>query len=261
MIDIPALREMLLPLAFTTTRMLACFNVAPFMGAAFITGVVRNGLAISFSLVLFPVVAASMPAEFESPSHIALLLAKEVLIGFLLGFIAGGPFWVAQAVGFFADNQRGTSMASVFDPFAGEQTSPLGSMLMHLAITIFYASGSMLFFLGIIYQSYLLMPIFEFLPPLDKQLPVFALAFADHLMRLIFMLAAPMIIGMFLVDFCLGLVNRFAPSLNVFFLSMPVKSALGIFILILYLSFFFRLLQEEIVGQRYLLKLLEIIVN
>ena len=35
----------------------------------------------------------------------------------------------------------------------------------------------------------------------------------------------------------LGLVNRTAPQLNVFFLSMPVKSALGIAMLIVYLPF------------------------
>ena len=42
---------------------------------------------------------------------------------------------------------------------------------------------------------------------------------------------------MFLATIGLGLVNRTAPQLNVFFLSMPVKSALGIALLIVYLPF------------------------
>jgi type III secretion protein T len=42
---------------------------------------------------------------------------------------------------------------------------------------------------------------------------------------------------MFLATLGLGLVNRTAPQLNVFFLSMPVKSALGVAMLIIYLPF------------------------
>ena len=44
-------------------------------------------------------------------------------------------------------------------------------------------------------------------------------------------------ISNFLATIGLGFVNRTAPQLNVFFLSMPVKSALGIAMLVLYLPF------------------------
>ena len=40
-----------------------------------------------------------------------------------------------------------------------------------------------------------------------------------------------------LTSYGLGLVNRTAPQLNVFFLSMPIKSALGVAMLIIYLPF------------------------
>ena len=50
-------------------------------------------------------------------------------------------------------------------------------------------------------------------------------------------ISAPVIIVMFLATLGLGLVNRTAPQLNVFFLSMPVKSALGVAMLIVYLPF------------------------
>ncbi|MBR4894278.1 MAG: flagellar biosynthetic protein FliR, partial [Kiritimatiellae bacterium] len=45
------------------------------------------------------------------------------------------------------------------------------------------------------------------------------------------------VIIMFLATLGLGLVNRTAPQLNVFFLSMPVKSAIGIAILIVCLPY------------------------
>jgi type III secretion protein T len=40
---------------------------------------------------------------------------------------------------------------------------------------------------------------------------------------------------MFLAEFGLALISRFAPQLNVFILSMPIKSAVAIAILMVYL--------------------------
>ena len=59
----------------------------------------------------------------------------------------------------------------------------------------------------------------------------------DEMLRTTVVISAPAIIVMFLATIGLGLVNRTAPQLNVFFLSMPVKSALGIALLIVYLPF------------------------
>ena len=58
-----------------------------------------------------------------------------------------------------------------------------------------------------------------------------------NMLRATVIIASPVIIIMFLATLGLGLVNRTAPQLNVFFLSMPVKSALGVAMLIIYLPF------------------------
>jgi type III secretion protein T len=59
----------------------------------------------------------------------------------------------------------------------------------------------------------------------------------DGLMRSAVVIASPVIIPMFLATIGLGFVNRTAPQLNVFFLSMPIKSALGIAMLVIYLQY------------------------
>jgi type III secretion protein T len=67
--------------------------------------------------------------------------------------------------------------------------------------------------------------------------PVFVLSSFDDMMRSTVIIASPVVVVMFLATLGLGFVNRTAPQLNVFFLSMPVKSALGIAFLIIYLPF------------------------
>ena len=59
----------------------------------------------------------------------------------------------------------------------------------------------------------------------------------DGMMRMTVVISAPVIILMFLATIGLGFVNRTAPQLNVFFLSMPVKSALGVAMLVVYLQY------------------------
>jgi type III secretion protein T len=61
----------------------------------------------------------------------------------------------------------------------------------------------------------------------------------DSGMRLMFVLAAPIIALMFLAEFGLAIVSRFAPQIQVFILAMPIKSAIAILILIFYFSTMF----------------------
>ncbi|NMR95533.1 EscT/YscT/HrcT family type III secretion system export apparatus protein, partial [Vibrio parahaemolyticus] len=46
----------------------------------------------------------------------------------------------------------------------------------------------------------------------------------------------PLGLAMFLAEFRLALISRFAPQLNVFFLAMPIKSAIASVLLIVYLG-------------------------
>ena len=57
---------------------------------------------------------------------------------------------------------------------------------------------------------------------------------APPILRMIVVLSAPLIITMFLAEFAMALVSRFAPQLNVFFLAMPIKSAIAVLMLIFY---------------------------
>lgn len=136
-------------------------------------------------------------------------------------------------------------MAQVFDPTSGEQTSPIGQFLQQAMIALFFLSGGMLVFLGGLFESYAFWPVKSYFPTMGDAFPGFVLEVGDDLMRTVVVLAAPIIITLFLTDFGLGLVNRFAPQLNVFFLAMPVKSIVALFVLVLYMPLLLQLLGDE----------------
>jgi len=178
-----------------------------------------------------------MPPGEPNVLMFALVAFKEAVIGLLLGFFAAIPFWVAENVGNFIDNQRGATMGEVYSPLNGSQVSTTGIFFTQIVSTLFFVAGAVFIFLGALYHSYDIWPVFSdgisFLP----DAPVRILSSLDNMLRITVVISAPVIIVMFLATLGLGLVNRTAPQLNVFFLSMPVKSALGIALLIVYLPF------------------------
>jgi type III secretion protein T len=218
-----------------SARMIAAFMMMPFLSKQSLgSAMIRNGAVASFSLITYPLVEYGFGQTSYSGWETLLIIAKEVFIGLAIGYVINIPFWAVESVGFFIDNQRGATMASAFNPMSGSQTSPLGILLTQALVTIFFISGAFLLMLYSLYQSYRIWPVFEFFPTLGGSGAEFFLAQLDSLMRLTVLLGAPVVIAMFLAEFGLALISRFAPQLNVFILAMPIKSAIAIALLCVY---------------------------
>ena len=221
-------------------RIGGAFAICPALTESMIPGVARRAAVLGFSCLAIPFIKTGMPPGEPNLWMFALLAFKEAIIGFLIGFFAAIPFWVAENVGNFIDNQRGATMGEVYSPLNGSQVSTTGIFFTQIVSTVFFVSGAALLMLGALYKSYSIWPVF----PEDASFIAFApnapvqiLGTLDGMLKTTVVISAPVIIVMFLATIGLGLVNRTAPQLNVFFLSMPVKSALGIAMLIIYLPF------------------------
>jgi len=245
MLNVSLWADILPAIAVVMTRPLLLFTVLPYLDSTVIPGAARTTVIFALSV---PMMVAWVPFFIDNPyawDHLLLILLKESLIGMILGFLGGIPFYIAESIGFAVDNQRGTTMASVFNPLSGESTSPLGILLNNTAIALFFISGGFIVFLSLFYGTYFIWPMNSILPTLDERFINYFLGVADHILRATLLYASPMLIVMFMSDFGLGLMNRFAQQLNVFTISMPIKSGLALFILILYMTFLFGFLQDE----------------
>lgn len=218
-------------------RIGGAFAICPALTDSMIPGVARRAAVLGFSCLAIPYIHAGMPPGEPNVWMFALLAFKEAIIGFLIGFFAAIPFWVAENVGNFIDNQRGATMGEVYSPLSGAQVSTTGIFFTQIVSTIFFVGGAVLVFLAAVYGSYRIVPMFGGWPGLRADAPVFALDTLDGMMRATVVISAPVIILMFLATIGLGFVNRTAPQLNVFFLSMPIKSALGVAMLVVYLRY------------------------
>lgn len=236
MFDHEIVNEYLLIYALSLVRIVSAFTIMPLLSKSILGGaMMRNGVAMSLALFIFPFIEQDYYLQEWTKLALLIIIVKEIFIGLMIGFCISLIFWSVDAVGFFIDNQRGATMASTLNPLSGDQTSPMGVFLSQTVNTIFFSTGGFLIFLGGMYTSYQAWPLFHFYPEFNPALAEFFLGLLDLLMFFTAVLAAPIILAMFFAEFGLALVGRFAPQLDVFFLAMPIKSAISIAIMMLYL--------------------------
>ncbi|MEL7389114.1 MAG: type III secretion system export apparatus subunit SctT [Pseudomonadota bacterium] len=229
----------LLALLISIPRIYGFFTTVPILNAGVMPRMARNAAILIMCLPIVPVNLANADGIDRTLATVAYFFAKEFAIGFVFGYMIGWIFWMITATGDLIDNQRGAAIAASIDPLQGTETSPLGILFSQAFTTYFFTIGGMLVILNVLYTSYALWPVTEALPILSSDFPVLILGIFDHAMRAMFVLAAPVVAVMFLSEFALALVSRFAPQIQVFILAMPIKSGVAMAILVFYCSLLF----------------------
>jgi type III secretion protein T len=231
------------------TRLLVFFSLVPFLSGEAVPRQLRFSLSVLLAFFVYPTFADLHPPESGAPFFLWLVgvLGKEMLVGFLLAYTASIVFWAMLSVGFIMDNQRGAGMAQATDPASGESTSLFGGFLHQATIYIFFSSGAFLQILLLLLYSYgVCPPGFELSAGAREGIPIVLLGQFARLMVMAILFAAPIMLICLLTDVSLGIVNRISPQLNVFFLSLPIKSALALFMIMLYMGTLLPLINREL---------------
>jgi type III secretion protein T len=198
--------------------------------------VARVAIVLALAVIPLGVNLQYVDAFDRQVTTYAAYFAKEVALGFVLGYLVGWVFWAVQSAGALIDNQRGSSMASSIDPLQGQETSTLGIAFSQVFLTYIYIAGGVLPIIGLLYRSFALWPATRALPVVGDRFPALVLGVFDQAARFVVVIGAPIVAVMFLAEFALAMVSRFAPQIQVFVLAMPIKSGLAMFMLIFYFS-------------------------
>lgn len=238
----------LIALFLTLPRIYAFFAASGLFNPSAVPRLTRTSTIILLATVAVPMNLAAADAFDRTIPTFAILFAKEYILGFLLGHMVGWVFWAMQAVGSLIDNQRGAAIAASVDPLQGQEASPLGQLLSQAFTTYIFATGAFFPILGLIYQSYRVWPAASTLPSITPALPAAALQLLDHAMFFVMLVGGPIVLAMFLAEFSLAMISRFSPQIQVFVLAMPIKSVLGVFMLILYVHILMPYAERTLLG-------------
>ncbi|MEM1201789.1 MAG: flagellar biosynthetic protein FliR [Acidobacteriota bacterium] len=227
-----ALRLFLLALA----RWLPVVVLSPVLGGKLVPAAPKMALATLFAVVTLPHLGATVAAPgiagaaagaVAVPAGLGFwtLLLKEAFVGLVLGFGSSLIFWGADIAGRFLDNVRGTTTANLMIPHERVQSSLLGDFYFQLFVVLYVAAGGHLVLLGAVFDSYRLVPGLSV--GLGASVATSFIAATGGLLSVAVRLVAPALVVLIAMDVMLGVANRFAPQLNVFFLSMSLKSSVG----------------------------------
>ncbi|CQR56462.1 Flagellar biosynthetic protein FliR [Paenibacillus riograndensis SBR5] len=214
-------------------RISAFFVVVPVFSTRSIPATFKIGLSFFVALVIF----SSRGTGIAVPQDLTyiLLIAREALIGLLLGFIAYLMFMAIQTAGSFIDIQIGFGIANVIDPMTGTSAPVIGNFKYLIATLLFLSMNGHHYLLDAIVYSYKWVPIDNnlLIKMIDGSLSEFLVrSFAQSFM-LAFQMSAPLVTALFLTDIGLAFLARTAPQYNVFVIGVPLKIIVGLALLLL----------------------------
>jgi flagellar biosynthetic protein FliR len=207
------------------------------LGGARLPAPVRVGFALLLALVAAPVlVGASSTVGLGGLSAVglALLFAREVIVGLCLALVAAGAFRAAEIAGRLADTLRGANIAEVIAPTSDERASPLAALYLLVATLLFLQLGGVERLIEALVHSYQAVPLGGGLSAGQARRAALVVAVASaKLIAAGLALSAPVLVAVWLTDLALGLVARAAPQIPVYFVGLPLKGLLAVGVVLL----------------------------
>lgn len=215
--------------ALLATRIAATLLLTPLLYAVKMPALVRLLVIVAVSSVLAMPLAPDAGVALPDVAALVSALVQEAAIGATLGLGVLMAFAGFGLAGRLVDLQIGFGLAQVLDPQTQARVPVLSAVFGLLAAVFFFAvDGHHALLRGIAYSverfpagsAYPLPAAAE--PLLRQGAGLFALGFA---------LTAPVVLGLLLVEFVLGVIARNLPQVNMLLMGVPVKIVAGLFAL------------------------------
>lgn len=209
-----------------SARIAALLLMTPLLYAASMPPLVRVLVTLGLACVIALPFADAQAATPYAVGALSAALLREVLVGATLGLGVLMAFAGFALAGRLADVQVGFGIAQVFDPTTRTRVPVLSSIFaLFAAVFFFLVNGHHALLRGIAY-SVERFPVGQPAPVGGAAEPIAREAAA--LFALGFALAAPIVLGLLLVDFALGVISRNLPQVNMLVLGVPVKIVAGL---------------------------------
>ena len=213
---------------------------------------VKSGLATALTVFWF----GSLPPEaFVTDSINVLtstfLMAKEIGIGFLLAVVLGFMFVPAKIAGAYVGQEIGLSLASVASPGSTDSSTLVTTVFETLSVLLFFSLNLHHFIIVFLHVSLINLAGKINLFDLPTALLVQATGSLSEYGCLI---VGPIGICMFILTIGLALLNKAAPTLNLFSVGLALRSWLGILCMLVFMPIILKLMEMFFVRYQFVLE-------
>lgn len=210
-------------------RIGGCFMTLPGFSSSRISGNIRLLLCVGLSMALLPILWDSIYPKVKSsePVMVVGLIFSETIIGMVYGYIARFFTLGMQFTGTIIGNAIGLSAPGGAEVIEDTQENQIANFLMFSGLLILFMLDFHHIVLIALVDSYALTPVGALI---DSQKILITLT--DTLresMTLTLRLATPFILYSLMFNISVGLINKLAPQIPVYFISTPFLLAGGLF--------------------------------
>ena len=210
-------------------RVASFVYIAPFFSMSNTPSRVRVGLAFFISVLLYQT-GPEQEVAYDTLTGYTIIVMKEAVTGFLIGFGANLCTAVVSFAGQIADMEIGLSMASLFDPATKQQTTITGVYYNYMVLLLLMISGMHRYLLKALAETYELIPINGAVFHDDALLQALITFMGDYII-VGFRICLPIFAVMIILNAVLGILAKVSPQLNMFAVGIQMKVLVGFCVL------------------------------
>jgi flagellar biosynthetic protein FliR len=198
----------------------------------FASPAVPRRIRVALSALMALLMAPGLPTPVTAPETLWGLIgvmAVEVGVGLLLGFVCRLVFFGVEIAGGLIGMEMGLSLPAGMDPNTGGQSSAPGAVLYFLAIVLWLGLDLHHWLLAAFQRTYELLPVGG--ARLQEALMTEVLRRCVRLFGIALQITTPILAVSFIISLVFALLGRAVPQMNVFSESFALRILAGLTVL------------------------------
>lgn len=209
-------------------RFLGLFLLVPAFSHRSVPPLFKILFALVLSLAFYPILKWHLPILPTSVAGLVGLVARETVVGFLMGFVMFITFEGIHLAAQFMGYQMGFGTVGLIDPVNHSQVSVLVPLHGWMALMVFFFTDMhhhvlQLFFMSFEITRDLNASIFA-----NPELVQMVIGISAKLFVIALKIAAPLTVLLLGCNIAIGIVSRMLPQMHVILFSFPLTILLGL---------------------------------
>ncbi len=213
------------------SRVLGIFAFNPILSRRNIPQMVKVICCIFIAMIVIMVRQPEPVDTGEIAGVYLIALLKEGFVGVVIGFVTDMFFYSVQMSGEIMDMQAGLGMAKVFDPGTNLSMSIMGSFVSFMMYLYFFVTNAHMTYIELFVKSFDIVPLgFEGISP---DLGITIVEYFSVVLTLVLKLAMPLIVSQTILQFCVGVLMKSVPQIQIMVVNIQIKVGFSFLILFL----------------------------
>ncbi len=215
-----------------------CFvHVAPLFGMTnTVPRQVKIGLSIFIAYFLFFYLDHN-EVVYNTLFEYTVIILKEVLTGFLIGWGAQLCMTITSFAGSISDMEAGLTMVNLMDPLTQQSATFSGVFYQYMFSLFMLISGMYEYLIKALMDTFTLIPVNGAVFQTEALIGSLIRFMGDYII-IGFRICLPIFCVMLLLNCVLGILAKIAPQMNMFVIGMQIKVFAGLALLTIVMSLF-----------------------